>query len=241
MSEVIDLTNRKTVYKERLKAYLPNNGNLDFCLTCGACASGCPAAGIDGFDPRKFLRMVLLGMDEEILNAPWIWTCTMCQRCKYACPMDIDIGRMIYYTRQQWPHDQVPKNLQKSCDLTLDPTRGNSTGLPKELWLEIVSDTLKETVEADPSWEGLQAPMDKKGAECYLNQNAKEPTVEPEEMVPLWKILHQVGIDWTYSSEYWDATNYCMFTGKDEDWKKTLENQVKAIEDLGCKYYINTE
>jgi heterodisulfide reductase subunit C len=239
MSDVIDLTNRKTEFRDRLKAYLPNGGNIDFCLTCGACASGCPAAGIDGFDPRKFLRMVLLGMDEEILNTNWVWVCTMCQRCKYACPMDINIGGMMFFTRQQWPRERVPRNMQKSCDISLQ--RGNSTGLPKEVWLEVVDDTYREALEADPTWEGLTVNMDKKGAEYYLNQNAKEPTSDPEAMVPLWKILHTVGVDWTYSSEFWDATNWCMFTGKDEDMKTFLNKQVSIIEDLGCKYYINTE
>jgi heterodisulfide reductase subunit C len=239
MCDVIDLTKRKTGYKDRLKAYLPKGGNLDFCLTCGACASGCPASGIDGLDPRKFVRMVLLGMDEEILKSDWIWVCTMCQRCRYVCPMDINIGGMIFFTRQQWPRERVPKNMQKSCDVSLQ--KGNSTGLPKELWLDVVGDTLKEARESDPSWEGLTVNMDRKGAKYYLNQNAKEPTSDPEAMVPLWKILHTVGADWTYSSESWDATNWCMFTGNDEDMKTILGRQVKVVEDLGCRYYINTE
>ncbi len=34
----------------------------DFCVTCGLCASSCPASGVDGFDPRKFVRMLSLGM-----------------------------------------------------------------------------------------------------------------------------------------------------------------------------------
>jgi len=43
---------------------LPEGGNLNLCLTCGACASGCPDTGLDGMDPRKFLRMAALGLDE---------------------------------------------------------------------------------------------------------------------------------------------------------------------------------
>jgi heterodisulfide reductase subunit C len=58
--------NKTSTFIEKVKALLPQGGNLNLCLTCGACSSGCPATGLDGMDPRKFLRMAALGMDEEI-------------------------------------------------------------------------------------------------------------------------------------------------------------------------------
>ncbi|MGD9251922.1 MAG: oxidoreductase, partial [Desulfobacterales bacterium] len=48
---------RPSAFLDRVKELLPEGGNLDLCLTCGACASGCPATGLHGMDPRKFLRM----------------------------------------------------------------------------------------------------------------------------------------------------------------------------------------
>jgi len=48
------------------------------------------ATGLDGLDPRKFLRMAALGMDEEIKKSDWPWMCTLCQRCIYVWPMRID-------------------------------------------------------------------------------------------------------------------------------------------------------
>ena len=71
-------------------------GNLNLCLTCGACASGCPATGLENMDPRKFIRMVAFGLDEEITEHPWVWMCTMCGRCMYACPMKINIPALIF-------------------------------------------------------------------------------------------------------------------------------------------------
>ena len=58
---------KKSIFKDRVMQLLPEGGNLDTCLTCGACTSGCPATGLEGLDPRKFLRMAALGMDEELL------------------------------------------------------------------------------------------------------------------------------------------------------------------------------
>lgn len=239
MSEPIAITKRRSRFKELAQAAIPGGGNLDLCLTCSSCVNGCPATGISEMDPRKFLRMVLLGLDEEVLNTPWIWWCSMCQRCKRACPMGVDIGGLVFMARQQWARENRPRGIQKTCDLQL--RAGNSTGIPKAEWVSLVEEIVEETREREPDWQDIQAPMDKKGAEYYLNQNAREPTVEPEAMVPLWKILHEAGIDWTYSSEFWDAVNYCMFTGDVRDWETLVRKQAEIVNDLGCKTFINTE
>ncbi|MBU1397302.1 MAG: oxidoreductase, partial [Proteobacteria bacterium] len=68
---------KKSIFKDKVMALLPEGGNLNLCLTCGACSSGCPATGLDGMDPRKFLRMAALGMDDELLKSDWAWMCTM--------------------------------------------------------------------------------------------------------------------------------------------------------------------
>ncbi|MGC8737006.1 MAG: 4Fe-4S dicluster domain-containing protein, partial [Dissulfurimicrobium sp.] len=194
----LDIVRLRAWVKGRIERSVPD-ARIDYCLTCGLCASGCPATGIDGLDPRKFLRLLVLGQDDEILKTNWIYTCTMCQRCRYACPMGIDVGRIVYEIRGMRPRDERPRNLQRSCDLQKET---NSTGIPNEDFVWVVRDVLEEVRQNEPEWADINAPIDKAGAEYYLNQNAKEPTVEPEEMVPLWKILHAAGIDWTYSSKW---------------------------------------
>ena len=226
---------------QRLKAVVTENfpqAQIEYCLTCGMCVSGCPASGIEGLDPRKFLRLLLLGQDQELLESDWIYACTMCARCRYACPMGIDIGRMVYVLRGMRPKERRPANLQRSCELQ---KKSNSTGIPNEDFVWVVNDVLEEVRRNQPEWSDLRAPIDKAGAQYYLNQNAKEPTVEPEEMVPLWKILHAAGIDWTYSSKWWDGANYCLFTGDPEDWEFTVRKQAETVDALGVRYYINTE
>ncbi len=43
---------KQTVFKDKVKEIIPGGGNLDLCLTCGACASGCPASGLEDMDPH---------------------------------------------------------------------------------------------------------------------------------------------------------------------------------------------
>jgi len=71
---------KKSLFIDKVKEILPEGGNLNLCLTCGACSSGCPATGLEDMDPRKFLRMAALGMDDEILSSDWAWMCTLCMR-----------------------------------------------------------------------------------------------------------------------------------------------------------------
>jgi heterodisulfide reductase subunit C len=65
------------------------------CFTCGECSSACPVSGERSvFDPRFIIRMVNLGLAEELLSSPSIWLCLSCGRCSDACGQLVD-GRQI--------------------------------------------------------------------------------------------------------------------------------------------------
>jgi heterodisulfide reductase subunit C len=65
------------------------------CFTCGECSSACPVSCERSvFDPRFIIRMVNLGLSEELLRSPSIWLCLSCGRCSDACGQLVD-GRQI--------------------------------------------------------------------------------------------------------------------------------------------------
>ncbi len=230
----------KTTFMDKVRELLPEEGHLNLCLTCGACSAGCPASGIEDMDPRKFLRMAALGMDEEVTSTGWVWCCTQCRRCVYACPMSIDIPKLVYQARAAWPREERPKGIRGSCDMALK-TEGNSAmGASSEDFKFVVEDVLEE-VREEQGMANLIAPVDKKGAKYLVNQNSREPVTEAEELVPLWKVLNTVGADWTYGTVGWAAENYCMFLSDTEGWEKIVRNKVKAAEDLGVEVFLNTE
>ena len=100
-------------------------------------------------------------------------------------------------------------------------------GAPEDFQF-VVEDVLEEYREAQPEFAEMEAPIDKEGAEFFLNQNSREPVTEPDEMVPLWKILHLAGADWTYGSKGWAAENYCMFLADDEAWEHITRTNGQA-------------
>ncbi len=232
---------KQSTFIDKVKEILPEGGNLNLCLTCGACSSGCPATGLGGMDPRKFLRMAALGLDEEVTSTPWVWQCTMCQRCIYVCPMKIDIPRLVFFARQSWPREERPKGILGSCDMALRNDSCSAMGASPEDFEFVVEDILEEYREAQPEFKDMEAPIDKQGAEFFLNQNSREPVTEPDELVPLWKILHKAGVSWTYGSKGWGGENYCMFLADDDGWKHIVETSINQAKELGCKTYLNTE
>lgn len=226
---------------DKVRELLPEGGNLNMCLTCGACSAGCPATGMEGMDPRKFVRLALLGQEETIRSTSWVWLCTLCRRCVHACPMQVDIPQLVYYCRQSWPREDRPKGIVGSCEQALNTPGNSAMGASSEDFKFVVEDVAEEVREMQSGQENLVVPIDKKGAYYFLNQNSREPVTEPDEMVPLWKILNLVGADWTYSMKGWAAENYCMFLADDESWEAVVRNKAKAVDDLGCKVWLNTE
>ncbi len=117
----------------------------------------------------------------------------------------------------------------------------SAMGTPPDDFVFVVKDVLKEYKESQVEFKDMEAPIDKRGAEFYLNQNSREPVTEPDEMVPLWKILNLAGADWTYGTKGWAAENYCMFLSDNESWEHIVRVKAKAVDDLKSKYWLNTE
>jgi len=210
-------------------------------MTCNACSSGCPASGLDGMHPAKLLHMMALGMEQKLIQSDWIWMCTLCQRCQYACPMNVDIPGLIFELRSRRLRESRPEGIRRSCDVALDNPGCSAMGLSDEDWQFVVNDVLEEVRGAQKGFESLEAPVDREGACFFLNQNSKEPMFEAEEMVPLWKILHLAGADWTYGSRGWAAENYCMFLADDQHWEQIVRIKADAVSKLRCRVWLNTE
>lgn len=68
----------------------PGGENIKACFACGICTASCPIREIDEkYNPRKIIRMVLLGMKDEVLNNEFIWYCSSCYACTERCPQGV--------------------------------------------------------------------------------------------------------------------------------------------------------
>ena len=79
----------------------PGGEGLKACFACGACTGGCPVSEVDAaYDPRKIIRMVLLGMKEKVLASDLIWLCAMCYTCSFHCPQDVKFASVMEVLRK---------------------------------------------------------------------------------------------------------------------------------------------
>jgi heterodisulfide reductase subunit C len=74
----------------------PGGENIKLCFACGLCTASCPVADIDEkFNPRRIIRMVLLGMRKEVLSSDTIWFCIQCYNCQGHCPQNVDFADIM--------------------------------------------------------------------------------------------------------------------------------------------------
>ena len=74
----------------------PGGENIKLCFACGLCTAGCPVSEIDPeYNPRKIIRMVLLGMRKEVLSSNLIWLCSLCYTCQAHCPQNVNFADVM--------------------------------------------------------------------------------------------------------------------------------------------------
>jgi len=74
----------------------PGGENIKRCFACGLCTASCPVSDIDPeFNPRRIIRMVLLGMRKEVLSSGFIWFCIQCYTCQAHCPQNVDFSDIM--------------------------------------------------------------------------------------------------------------------------------------------------
>ncbi|UCD84683.1 MAG: response regulator [Deltaproteobacteria bacterium] len=74
----------------------PGGEKIRSCFACGTCTAICPVREIDDeYNPRKIIRMALLGMREEVLASNFIWLCASCYSCEEYCPQGVKFTEVI--------------------------------------------------------------------------------------------------------------------------------------------------
>ena len=74
----------------------PGGEHIKRCFSCGTCTAGCPVREVtDRYNPRKIIRMAILGMKKEVLSSQFIWLCSSCYTCFERCPQDVKIPELM--------------------------------------------------------------------------------------------------------------------------------------------------
>jgi len=229
--------------------------SLETCSKCGACAEQCHVYLGSGkkeiYNPayranllRKLYKrhhsitgklMKALNMSNGI-NAEYIeklvessYRCTLCRRCSSFCTFKID-NTLITRTARALvsKHGLAPRNLKVSVEAHLNT--GNVSKMPKAAFIntiEFLEEELKEETGED-----IKIPIDKKKADVFFLAPVVDFISHAENIMNIAKLFHYAGVDWTISSEYYDAVNFGAFFN-DEALKliiKMMVSKVKALQ-----------
>ena len=109
--EPFDLTHaaRDHEFAEKLG---PDKGKLFTCIQCGTCTASCPTAFAMDYNPRQLMRMIQLGLYDQVLHSKTFWLCTTCFSCTVRCPRGISITE----TFQALKRMSVVKGVEKKVD-----------------------------------------------------------------------------------------------------------------------------
>ena len=101
----------KALQSELLQTVEQMSGqNMGDCYQCGKCSAGCPVLADVELSPNRVMRMVQLGLEDEVLRSEMIWRCAGCGICTCRCPMGIDIVRVMDALRRLADQRGVPRS-----------------------------------------------------------------------------------------------------------------------------------
>jgi heterodisulfide reductase subunit C len=111
-------------FKDRV-AKQPGGEGIRACFGCKACTAVCPIEAVDKrYDPRKIIRMVLLGMEKEVLESEFIWLCSSCYGCHEVCPQNVRFTEVMFALKNLAASEAcVPAGLTAQKNLLKDHGR----------------------------------------------------------------------------------------------------------------------
>ena len=165
--------------------------------------------------------------------------CSLCGRCAINCTMGINIPYLIRAARGALAAiDLVPPGLQSTVNTAVE--KGNNMGITKDDWLETVEwvqDELRQDVD-DPS---ASLPLDKKGSKLLYTINPREAMFFPMSIMAAGKIFYAAKESWTFSSDYYDVTNYGLYNGDDQAAGLMSDRLAQSMRRLGCHTLVLAE
>ncbi|HID82003.1 MAG TPA: (Fe-S)-binding protein, partial [Thiotrichales bacterium] len=244
------------VLKEQIDA--PVAAFFSSCVHCGHCADACLFYTEDP-DPKytpihklEPMRRVweqeytlvgklkkLLGLSKPVTDTeleqwePLVYdSCTLCGRCSMVCPVGNDITYMLRKMREAMAATgHAPEGLVGAA------TRAIEIGSPMGIKLPALKAQIRHVKEDT----GLDVPLDKQDADYMLVLSSMEVINFPETIAALAKIFDQAGINWTLSSEAFEATNAGIQIGISEVAEELVRRVVDAAEKLKVKTVITPE
>ncbi|PIP40667.1 heterodisulfide reductase subunit C [Candidatus Desantisbacteria bacterium CG_4_10_14_3_um_filter_40_18] len=93
MMQKLLINNNILKFKEDIEGL--SKQRISNCYQCGKCTAGCPVAFAMDYPPNQVIRMIQLGLRNEVMSSHAPWFCASCETCTTRCPREIDLARIM--------------------------------------------------------------------------------------------------------------------------------------------------
>ena len=236
--------------------------SLNSCVHCGLCADSCHyflATGDPKAQPAFKVALVqsvykryqtlsgklyptITGARnfDSAMAEEWIDSlfglCSMCSRCTLNCTVGLDISRIVRAGRTTLAAMKlVPSELQATVDTAIHS--GNNMGIAKSDWLE-TAEWLNDELQQELGNGKPLFPIDQPNVNVLYAVNPREVKFFPLSLLAAARIFHAAGESWTFSSDYYDVTNYGLFNGDNKAAGVMSERLLESARMLNCTSLI---
>ena len=180
-------------------------------------------------------RSLDAAMLEEWVDALY-GRCSLCGRCHLNCSIGIDTPLLARAARAALAAiGLIPPELKSTIDRALET--GNNMGIEPVEWTETV-EWLTDELRTETGDPAAELPLDRSGARLFYAINPREPKFFPLSLVAAGKIFRAAGESWTFSSKFFDVTNYGYFSGVDADAETITRRIAEEMRRLGCSTLV---
>ncbi|MFC1678996.1 response regulator [Elusimicrobiota bacterium] len=242
-------------------------GSLAGCVHCGMCTESCHYMLSNPDDPtfapahkadqlRKIFKKhidwtgrvfpwwvsaksVFTDEDLEKLKDIAFGKCTNCRRCTFNCPMGVDFATANRTLRGLLVHVGVmPEGV---AVVSKDQWEvGNQMGVLKEDYLETL-EWMSDELVGEVGDEKARIRIDTKGANVVYSINPREVKYDPRSISDAAKIFWVAGESWCMPSDWWDQTNFGLFSGDDDLGGNCAKRLLQRAVDLEAKKLVISE
>jgi Fe-S oxidoreductase len=229
--------------------------DLESCVSCGYCAEACHfhvATNEAKYVPTRKLELLRRVYGRELSPLRFVrrlfereisahelreWqelvydACTECGRCSLACPMGINIARGVNVMREALAAAGLVPDELLAVEQEQEG-RGSVFGVgAKELQAAVAE--LRAT--------GLDVPLDKAKADVLVLTTVIDILLFRDALIATVKIMNHLKLDWTLRSGGFEAANFGLLSGVEDEQRRATRNIVNQAIAIGAKTVIVPE
>ena len=213
--------------------------DLGRCYYCLKCSAGCPSAPAMPYGPAQMVRLVQLGLKDELLESPSIWYCLHCETCGARCPNEISIARLTQSLRQM-AMEEKGEALQGEAGIQALRTLGENIITAHNISADDNSQRLlwAENLERVP--KGLECA---KGAHTLYFVGCVSSFFPMTYIIPqaFVQTLEAAGEDFTaLAGEEWCCGYPLLMAGMGAQAEETIRHNVDLVRDLEVQRVVTT-